>query len=135
RVDAAIEVRKRKIAVGYVGCVACLVLPSLEVHGPGPADTQKNSQDLQIGYLLSQGRVQAAAALLDEREVESCRVRNRLQMVGDVAIAIQDQIAIVQRNGRMLSLGKVRDGVLESCSEVGVGCRAAVPRPPGSVYG
>ena len=34
----------------------------------------------------------------------------------------------------MLSLGQVRDSVLKRTSQVRVGCRAAVPRPPGGVH-
>jgi hypothetical protein len=42
-------------------------------------------------------------------------------MVGDVALAIQGEITIVQGNGRMLSSSQVWNGVLEVASEVGVG--------------
>ncbi len=59
-----------------------------------PANAQQNPQNFQIGYLLSQRRVQTTSTLLDEREVESRRVRNRLQMVGDVAVGIYAQVAI-----------------------------------------
>ena len=38
-------------------------------------------------------------------------------------------------NGRMLSPGKVRNCVFETASEIGVLCRAPVPRPPRRVYG
>ncbi len=93
-IDAGIEVGKRQVAVGDVGRVAGLVVPGLEVRDLAPANAQQNPQNFQIGYLLSQRRVQAAATLLDEREVESRRVRNRLQMVRDVAVGIYAQVAI-----------------------------------------
>src|SRR6266576_1956357 len=46
RVDSAIQVRKRKITVGDIGSIAGLVVPRLEVHYLGSADTQQNPQDL-----------------------------------------------------------------------------------------
>src|SRR5580704_5046404 len=133
-IDAGVEVWKRKVAVGDEGRVASLVVPGLEVHDLAAADAEQNPQDFQIGYLLRQRRVQAASALLDECEVESRRVRNRLQMVGDVALGIQAQVGIAQGNGRMLSLSEIWNCVLESSSKVWIRGRAAVPCPPFSVY-
>src|SRR5262250_501137 len=53
-----IKIRESEIAVGNVGSVAGLVLPSLEVHDLRPTDTQQNSQNFEVGHLLSQHRVQ-----------------------------------------------------------------------------
>jgi hypothetical protein len=41
-------------------------------------------------------------------------------VVGDVSAAIQYEIAIVQGDGRMLSLGEIRHRVLKSSSQIGV---------------
>src|ERR1700730_18612614 len=51
--------------IGQLNRVASLVLPGLEVHGFGRADTEKDKQDLWVGYLLGQRRIEAAAALLN----------------------------------------------------------------------
>jgi hypothetical protein len=69
-----IEVGKHEIGIGGIGqrrCVARLVLPGLEVHGFGRADTEQDEQDLWVGDLLGQRRVEAAAALLDGGEIET----------------------------------------------------------------
>ena len=77
-INSAVEIWKCKVAIGDVRCVACLILPSLEVRDLRAADAKKNSQYLQISYFLGERGLQAAAALLDEREVKSRRVGNGL---------------------------------------------------------
>jgi hypothetical protein len=62
--------------------VARLVVPGLEVGGLGRADTEQDSQDLRMGYSLSQGRVEAAAAYLDKGEMECRRIGNGLGLGG-----------------------------------------------------
>src|SRR5260221_4188233 len=86
-----------------------------------------------MGSFLGQRRVKAAATLLDEREVESRRVRNRLQMVGDVSVGIYTQVCIADWNGRMLSLGEIWNCVFEGSTKVRIRGLAAVPRPPTGV--
>jgi hypothetical protein len=95
RIDANVEVWKRKIAVRYVGRVACLIVPCLEVHGLAGPNAQQDSQGLQIGYFLGERWVQAGAALFDESKVESGSAGNRLQVVGDSAVRVQFEIMIV----------------------------------------
>src|SRR5438552_18496400 len=80
-IDSCVEVREGKIAVRYIRGVACFILPSLEVRDLGAADTQKDPQDLQVGYFLGQRGIQAASALFDKCKMKSCRVRYGLQMI------------------------------------------------------
>ncbi len=77
-IDSTVEVRECEVAIGYIGRITCFVVPRLEVRDLGAADTQQYPQDLQVGYLLCERGIQAAAALLDEREVESRSVRDGL---------------------------------------------------------
>src|SRR5579859_5931709 len=60
--------------------VACLVVPGLEVANLGAADGQQYPQYLGTGDTLRQLRIQAAAALLDETEVEGGRIGDRLDV-------------------------------------------------------
>src|SRR5580692_10695499 len=81
-----IEVRKHKTAIGQRSQrirnrVARLVVPGLEVGGLGRADTEQDPQDLWMGYPLGQGRVEAAAAYLDEGEMECRRVGDCLDVI------------------------------------------------------
>jgi hypothetical protein len=133
-IDSDVRVGKCKITIGDIGGVARFVVPRLEVRDLGASDTQQNSQDLQVSYLLGESRVQTAAALFNKREVESRRVRDGLQVVGDVATAIEGEIAVIERDSRMLSLRKIRNGLFESAAEIGVGGSAAETRPPRSVH-
>ena len=77
-IDSAVEVRECEIAIGNIGGITGFVVPSLEVRDLGAADTQQYPQDFQVGYLLCERGIQAAAALLDEREVESRSVGDGL---------------------------------------------------------
>ncbi len=51
------------VRVGQRKRIAGLVLPGLKVHGLAWADTQQDSQNFQIGYLLSERGIEAGAAL------------------------------------------------------------------------
>ena len=95
----------------------------------------QDSQNFQIGHLLSQRGIQAGAALLDKPKVESRRVGNRLQMIGDGAVRVQSEVVIVPRNGGVLTFGEIRDGVLERVPEIGILGIIAVARPPSGVHG
>src|SRR5919198_1267907 len=52
------------------GAFPRLVLPGLEVLRLGGPDAEQDPQDLGVAHPLRQRRIQAGAALLDEREVE-----------------------------------------------------------------
>ncbi len=62
-------------------------------------------------------------------------VGNGLQVVGDAAVAVQDQVAILHRDSGMLPLCEIRNRVLERASEIGTCYRAAVAHPPRRVDG
>ena len=134
-IDATIQIRKRKITIGDVGRIACLVVPSLKMHDLRSADAQQDSEHFQIGDLLGQGRIKAAAALLDESKVKSSGAGNRLQVGRWRPVSIQYKIVIAEGNGRMLPLGQVRHRVLEAASEVGILQRVAVSGPPLRIHG
>src|SRR5436309_15933906 len=84
---------------------------------------------------MSQPGIQAAVTLFNERKMESRRVRYGLYVVRDVATVIEDEIAVIEGNGRMLPLRKIWNCVFEGASEIGILCRAAVPSKPARVYG
>jgi hypothetical protein len=133
-IDAAVEVRKREVAVGNVWRVACLVLPCLKVHDLRSPDAKQDSQNLEIADLLGERWVQAGTANFDERKVESRRAGNGLEVVGDAAVRVQREIPIVKRDSWVLSFGQVRDGVFKSSAEIGVSTGASVPSPPRRVH-
>ena len=58
--------------------ITCLIRPCLKMHGLGGADADQDAQDFRMGRPLCQRGVEAGATLLDSREVEACRVRDRL---------------------------------------------------------
>jgi len=58
--------------------ITCLIRPCLKMHGLGGAYTDQDSEDFRMGRPLCQRGVEAGATLLDGREVEACRVRDRL---------------------------------------------------------
>ena len=76
RIVDLIEVRQRSRIAGFV-------LPGLEVHGFARPDAQQDSQDFEIGDVLSERRIQARPALLDKRKVESRRKGDRFEVVGE----------------------------------------------------
>src|ERR1700720_345606 len=132
-----IEVRKRETAIGQRSQrirnrVARLVVPGLEVGGLGRADTEQDPQDLWMGYPLGQGRVEAAAAYLDEGEMECRRVGDRLDVIkrseGGIGSGNCRMLPSVQARDR---LRKIRLGV----SKIWVKVAAAIPRPPTGIDG
>ena len=67
--------------------------------------------------------------------MEARSVGDGLQVVGDAAVGVQDQVAIVHRDSGMLSLREIRNGVLENAPEIWVCRLAAVACPPRRVDG
>src|SRR5580704_19093455 len=59
-------------------------MPGLEVRCLGRPDAEQDSQDFDVGYSLSQRRVEAAATLLNRAEVKARGEGDRLEMVGNV---------------------------------------------------
>jgi hypothetical protein len=59
-------------------------MPCLEVSCLGRPDAEQDSQNFDIGYSLSQRRIQAAAALLNGTEVKARGEGDRLQMIRNV---------------------------------------------------
>src|ERR1700732_1897104 len=91
------------------------------------ADTEQDSQDLWMGYPLGQGRVEAAAAYLDEGEMECRRVGDRLDVIK------RSEVGIGSGNCRMLPSVQARDRLRKirlGVSKIGVKVAAAIPRPP-----
>ena len=56
------------------------------MHGFGRADTKQDSQNLRIGYPLSQRRVDAGTTLFNEGKVKSRRKSNRLEVPGNAVL-------------------------------------------------
>jgi hypothetical protein len=75
------------------------------VHDLAAADAEQDPKHLLTGDPLRQRGVEACTALLDEGEVETGRIGDRLQVV-----AIVD-IAVIAGNRRMLADGQGRDGL------------------------
>ena len=94
---------------------------------PMLSSTRKN---FQVRDFLGQRWIQAAAALLDERKVEACGIGNRLEVVRNVTAFYPVEVIVVYRNSWMLSLGEIRNGVLEGSTEIRIRVRAAVTGPP-----
>jgi hypothetical protein len=132
-----IEVRKHKTAIGQRSQrirnrVARLVVPGLEVGGLGRADTEQDPQDLWMGYPLGQGRVEAAAAYLDEGEMECRRVGDCLDVIK------RSEVGIGSGNCRMLPSVQARDRLRKirlGVSKIWVKVAAAIPRPPTGIDG
>jgi hypothetical protein len=129
-----IEVRKHETAIGqrshgHRNPVACFVVPGLEVGGLGRADTEQDSQDLWMGYPLRQGRVEAAAALLDKAEMECRRVGDGLDVI------IRSKVGIGPGDCRKLPGEQGWDCLREHerWVKIRVIGAAAIPRPPTGV--
>src|SRR5206468_1892237 len=104
-----IEIREDKPVrgVGQRRSIAGLVLPDLKVHRLRRADAEQDAQHLRMGDALRQRWVEARAALLDERKVESGRVGDRLEVV------LRGQVSIRARNGRKLARAQAGDRLRE----------------------
>src|SRR5207248_2559763 len=120
--------------VGTVGQgrrVACFVLPGLEVHRLAWADTEQNSQHFGAAGLERQGRIKAAAGLLDRGEMECSRVGNRLEMGGVRCIGI------VFGDCPKLPLRQIGDRLRKHAKPVEIGIMGvvAVTRPKARIDG
>src|SRR5713101_2173192 len=89
-----------------------------------PADADGDAQYFWARYPLTERGVKTGASLLDETEVKSRGVGNRLDVIGIV------QIGWGCGNGGMLSLTQAWDGLREGrCSEIEI-FFASVAGPP-----
>ena len=110
--------------------IARLVLPSLEVHCLGWADTEHDSQHFRIRDALGQRRIEAGAALLNKGKVEPCREGDRFDEVGIVRVGISSG------NCGMQPVIQTRDRFSKSGCwiEIRVVVVAAVPTPKARIY-
>ena len=69
------------------------------MHHLGRSNAEQDPEDLQVTDTLRQGRVQAAAALLDHAEVERRCVGDRLHVLP------RTEVVVAPRDRRMLSDG------------------------------
>jgi hypothetical protein len=110
------------------------------VHRLAWANTQEDSQNFRIGYLLRQRWIEARATLLDEREMESRREGNRLEVRGDrcrvvIAKGTASRVVIAPWNRCVLPYIQTRDCLNERRARVEIGVRnTAVPRPNTGIY-
>src|SRR4029077_1532462 len=83
-------------------------------------------QDFWTANSLSERWIEAGVTLLDKREVKTCRVGNRLNVVS------RGEIGIASRNGRKLPGQQTRDcrGKGKTGIQIGVIVAAAVPSIP-----
>src|SRR5580693_4069120 len=127
-----IKVRESK-AVGGIGergdwrlhAIAREVYPLQEVHDFVSANAEQNLQDLSIGGLLGQDRVEAGSGLLNHSEVKSRRVGNCLDVI------FGGEIIVVSWNG--WHVHQV-DGLRESGAKVGI-LGAAITSKPAGIHG
>ena len=125
-----IEVRENESRIFGVsqGCervrdgIARLVMPGLEVGCLGRTDAEHYPQHFKIGDLQGQNRVEAAATLLDEAEMEGSGVGDGLD------VALRAEVGIRHRDGGKLPAAQTRDrlGKLEAGIEIGIFGTAAV---------
>src|SRR2546429_3524285 len=87
------------------------------------------------GNLLRERRIKAAAALLDERKVETSGARNSLKMIRNAPIGVQRRLGVGLRDCGVLAFREIGHGILESASQVGIVIVAAIARPPGGING
>src|SRR5215475_2025392 len=126
-----VEVRKAQPGsrVGDRWCVAGLVLPHLEVHRLGRSDADQDAKNLDTGDPLSEGWIQAGAALLDRREVESSGVGDELQVGCRCQVLVSSWYrGVLPGRDRWYRL---REGVVERW--IWVLGAAPVPGPPAGV--
>src|ERR1700739_3491293 len=103
------------------------------MHDFGSADTDKDSQNFQTGYFLSEGCVEAGAALFNITKVKARGESDCLDVVtGVVRIA---QFIIISWNRRMAArvFSQTRDCVRESRTEIRLG-GAAIASPPAGIH-
>ena len=115
--------------------VAGLVVPDREVVDLGAADADDDPQHLEARGLRAQRGVEARAALLDHREVEAGRVRDRLHPPRVAARGrhrLRAYPAACRRRRAGSPAGADVDRLREGRAEVGV-TRAPVARVPAGV--
>ena len=112
-------------------------MPESEVIDLDSANADQDSEDLRVGRLEGQRRIQTRATLLDERKVKPRREGDRLEVGGDAGWRITQvtagRVGIASGNGRMLPFIQTRNCLIERRAEIRVG-RAAVPNPPTGVH-
>src|SRR5205807_1648641 len=108
-----------------------LILPGLKMHDFRTTDTDENSQNFQTGYLLSEGRVEAGAALFNKAKVESGRESNRFDVVAWIVRIVQ--FVIISGNRSMLPSVQTGDSIREGRAKIGVG-GAAIACPPTGIH-
>ena len=115
-----------RLSIGQRRRVSGLVLPGLEVHGLGRADTEQDEQNLRVGDLLGQCRVETGAALLDHGEMERRRVGNGLDVV------LGSEVGIGPGNCRKMPCEQTWDRLRKHESRVKIRAigAATIPRPP-----
>ncbi len=70
-----------RLIVGQGNRVAGLIVPDLEVHDFGSANADGDAKHLRVRNALAERGVETGASLLDESEVKSSRVSDRLSMI------------------------------------------------------
>src|SRR5215469_2831793 len=103
-------------------------MPGLEMTDLGPTDAEKNAENFQAGGSLRKLRVKAGATLLDESEVETSSVGDRLNEVHIRGIGVGSG------DCRVLSLGEGWDRRRKGVTEVWILGAAAIARPPGGIH-
>src|SRR5215471_4382556 len=120
-IDTPIQIWEGKVLARVIDVqrVARFILPGLEVHRFGRTDAQQDAENFEVADLLCERWIQASAALLDESEVETSGESDGLEVNGEAAILVQDEIGVADRNRGMLSLGEIWDGIFELAAEIG----------------
>src|SRR6266853_172075 len=87
-------------------------MPEPEVVDLNSANAYQDAQDLRVGRLEGQRRIQACPTLLDERKVKSCGVCNRLHAGlfrarrGNRLVLVGRCVVVVEWNGGLVFDGK-----------------------------
>src|ERR1700730_12231266 len=104
------------------------IVPDLEVHDLRPADADGDAQHFRARYPLTEGGGKTGASLLDETEMKSRSVGNRLDVIRVV------QIGCRCGNRGMLSFIQAWDGLREGWrAEIEV-FFASVASPPTGIH-
>src|SRR5580700_7210968 len=105
------------------------------MHRLARPDAEENAQNLEIGDLLRQGGIEAAAALLDESKVESGGKGDCLQVMGNTLGVVAADFAVFcvgvgSRYRGVFLYGQARHGLNEGRIGIEVRVRdAAIARP------
>src|SRR5258708_5099322 len=68
--------------------VARLIRPSLEMHGLGGTNADRDSQNFRMRCALRHRRIEGGATLFDGRKVETCRIRDDLKEGGIAGVGV-----------------------------------------------